>query len=205
MIYLLTFKIFLFTDEIPTYIQERGEAALAAYHRALETGRTYDKRTRILLIGQDRVGKTSLGKCLRGEPFDKDEPSTDGVEMIPPVKNAGAGAWRNPAFLESTSAFDHKCAEVVTKELLSSSTKQSDSARQFTEEPVRDEKTREVATKDERASEVPSTEEPKSDVPTHEASRRDGTELTKSKLTVFFFYFLFFYFFILPSKLTVDT
>ena len=55
-------------------MEARGENALAAFHRALETGgSTYDKRVKILLVGQDRVGKTSLGKALRGEPFDEAE------------------------------------------------------------------------------------------------------------------------------------
>ena len=95
--------------------------ALEAYRRALETGETFDRRTKIVLIGQDRVGKTSLRRYLRGEAFDKDEASTNGIEMISPVKNAGKGAWRNPASLENTSALDHKCAELVAEELLSSS------------------------------------------------------------------------------------
>ena len=94
---------------------------LEAYRRALETGETFDRRTKIMLIGQDRVGKTSLRRYLRGEAFDIDEASTHGIEMISPVKNAGKGAWRNPAPLENTSALEHKCAELVAKELLSSS------------------------------------------------------------------------------------
>ena len=65
--------------------------ALEAYRRALETGETFDRRTKIVLIGQDRVGKTSLRRFLRGEAFDKDEASTNGIEMISPVKNAGKG------------------------------------------------------------------------------------------------------------------
>ena len=41
--------------------------------------------------------------------------------MISPIKNAGKGAWRNPAPLENARALDHKCAEVAAKELLISS------------------------------------------------------------------------------------
>lgn len=101
---------------------------LEAYHRGLQTGRTLDKRIKILLIGQDRVGKTSLGKNLRGEQFNQHEPSTDGVKMMPAIKEAGLGAQRNPASLESTSAFDLKCAELVTKELLCFSPKIKDTS-----------------------------------------------------------------------------
>ena len=101
-------------------MRARGEKALAAYHRALRTGgSTYDKRVKILLVGQDRVGKTSLGKALRGLPFDKDEESTEGVQMSPAIKNAGIKAWRNPASLERITAFDHKIAIKAARELLS--------------------------------------------------------------------------------------
>ncbi|XP_022806712.1 uncharacterized protein LOC111343787 [Stylophora pistillata] len=123
-------------DVIPFYVLARGEFALEAYQRGLQSGRTFDKRTKILLIGQDSVGKTSLGKNLRGENFNPREPSTDGVKMMPAVKNAGLGAWRNPAFLESTSPFDFKCAELVTKELLSSSPKVKDAELGARRNPV---------------------------------------------------------------------
>ena len=101
-------------------MQARGGEAVAAFHRALETGgSTYDKRVKILLVGQDRVGKTSLGKALRGEPFDEAECSTDGVQMIPAVKNAGTGAWRNPASVEHITVYDHKVAAKTAENLLS--------------------------------------------------------------------------------------
>ena len=106
-------------DLTPAYVRARGEKALAAYNRALDTGRTNDKRVKVLLVGQDRVGKTSLSKYLRGELFDESEPSTEGVTMIPPVKNAGTDAWRNPAHLKGTTIFDHKMTAKIT-ELLSS-------------------------------------------------------------------------------------
>ena len=106
-------------------MRARGEKALAAFHRALEAGgSTFDKRVKILLVGQDRVGKTSLGKALRGEPFSEAECSTDGVQMVPAVKNAGTGAWRNPASLEHTTVFDHKVAAETAKNLLGTHSEQ---------------------------------------------------------------------------------
>ena len=106
-------------------MRARGGKALAAYHRALEAGgSTYDKRVKVLLVGQDRVGKTSLGKALRGEPFDETELSTDGVQMFPAVKNAGTDAWRNPASLEHTTLFDHKVAAKTAEDLLSKHSEQ---------------------------------------------------------------------------------
>jgi len=110
--------LFSTEDLTPAYVLARGRKAVAAYHRALATGRTCDKRVKILLVGQDRVGKTSLGKSLRSEPFDENEPSTAGVQMIPPVKNAGIEAWRNPSHLERTTVFDHNIAATVSRELV---------------------------------------------------------------------------------------
>ena len=110
---------------IPAFLRAKGDKALAAYHRAIETGgSTYDKRVKVLLVGQDRVGKTSLGKALRGEPFDQAELSTEGVQMIPAIKNAGTGAWRNPASPEHTTVFDHKVAAKTAEDLLSKHSEQ---------------------------------------------------------------------------------
>ena len=104
---------------IPAYVRAVGEKALTAYNRALETGWTYDKRVKVLLVGQDRVGKTSLSKNLRGESFDESEPSTEGVTMIPPVMDAGTDAWTNPVHLKGTNIFDHKMAAKITEYLSS--------------------------------------------------------------------------------------
>ena len=68
------------------------------------------------IIGPDRVGKTSLGKSLTGAPFNDKEPSTDGVQMSLPIKNAGTKAWKNLPSHQNTTAFDHKCAEIVKEE-----------------------------------------------------------------------------------------
>lgn len=119
-------------------MQARGKKALTAYRKALATGRTFDKRVKVLLVGQDRVGKTSLRKALRGEPFVKGEPSTDGVQMIPPVKNAGTDAWQNPTSLEHTTVFDHKITAKVTRELFSSPAEQP-AVKQSSENRARDE------------------------------------------------------------------
>ncbi|XP_022800149.1 uncharacterized protein LOC111338008 [Stylophora pistillata] len=121
----------LVTGGIPWYVLVGGPSVFKAYQRGLEFGKTYDKRTKILLIGQDRVGKTSLRKHLQGVKFDRDETSTSGVEMMPAVKNAAKQAWKNPASFESTSAFHHKCAELINKELSRSSPEKSHSARQL--------------------------------------------------------------------------
>ena len=114
-------------DSIPSYVDDRDAKTQAAYARALSLGDTYDKRVKILIVGQDRVGKTSLGKVLRGESFNINETSTSGVQMTPPIKNAGTVAWGNP---DDTHVFDHKVtAEMMTRELQSTPTKQSKNLR----------------------------------------------------------------------------
>ena len=54
-----------------------------AYERTLKDGYVTVYRSRILVIGQDRAGKTSLKKSLLGLPFDSKEQSTEGIEVDP--------------------------------------------------------------------------------------------------------------------------
>ena len=58
------------------------EAELA-YRDAVLEGRVKVCRARLLIIGQDRAGKTSLKKSLLGLPFNPDEPSTEVLEVNP--------------------------------------------------------------------------------------------------------------------------
>ena len=67
----------------PLEIEARGEKAQLAYQRALKDGAVNVYRGRVLLIGQDRAGKTSLKKSLIGLPFNSKEKSTDGIEVDP--------------------------------------------------------------------------------------------------------------------------
>ena len=67
----------------PLEIEARGEKAQLAYQSALKDGAVNVYRGRVLLIGQDRAGKTSLKKSLIGLPFKRKEKSTDGIEVDP--------------------------------------------------------------------------------------------------------------------------
>jgi len=84
---LLTFNkhpFFLFFFSLaPLEIEARGEKAQLAYQSALKDGAVNVYRGRVLLIGQDRAGKTSLKKSLIGLPFNPKEKSTDGIEVDP--------------------------------------------------------------------------------------------------------------------------
>ena len=76
---LLTFnKHLVFFSPVP-----REMAAQLAYESALKDGAVNVYRGRVLLIGQDRAGKTSLKKSLIGLPFNSKEKSTDGIEVDP--------------------------------------------------------------------------------------------------------------------------
>ncbi|CAH3187807.1 unnamed protein product, partial [Porites lobata] len=68
---------------VPLEIDARGEKAQLAYQSALKDGAVNVYRGRVLLIGQDRAGKTSLKKSLIGLPFNRKEKSTDGIEVDP--------------------------------------------------------------------------------------------------------------------------
>ena len=68
---------------VPKEIQIQGHRAEAAFKQAMEKGSLEVYRGRIMLLGQDRAGKTSLKKCLLGIPFDPEEESTVGVNVEP--------------------------------------------------------------------------------------------------------------------------
>jgi len=85
-----------------------GQRAQLAYEKALRDGFVNVYRGRILLIGQDRAGKTSLKKSLLGLPFDPKEQSTEGIEVqastcqieVEQVKNWHSTHGNKPGLLE---------------------------------------------------------------------------------------------------------
>ena len=64
---------------------ETCDFVLWIYEKALKEGSVNVYRGRILLVGQDRAGKTSLKKSLLGLPFNPKEPSTEGIEVDPSI------------------------------------------------------------------------------------------------------------------------
>ena len=79
----------------PKEIEARGKRAQLVYQRALRDGAVNVQRARILLIGQDRAGKTSLKKSLIGLPFDPKENSTEGIEVDPSIFQVHADEVKN--------------------------------------------------------------------------------------------------------------
>lgn len=66
---------------VPPEILARGPLALEAYNNALAEGKSCVKRVPLMLIGQDRSGKTSLKKSLKGICFNPVEDSTVSIDV----------------------------------------------------------------------------------------------------------------------------
>ena len=81
-----------------------------AYYKALENGEARNTRIPIMIVGNDRVGKSSLRKHLLGLPFHIEEPSTNGIE-VDVVELTGENAkdpWRTIGGRFFTSAEEAK-------------------------------------------------------------------------------------------------
>ena len=107
---------------VPSEILWRGPLAVKAYNNALMDGKAYIKRVPVMLIGQDRTGKTSLKKSLKGELFNAEESSTEGIETDPSHFKVSTEIWKtgqknNETDSESKFLFDHHVAELIIRSL----------------------------------------------------------------------------------------
>ena len=97
-----------------------------AYEKALRDGFVNVYRGRLLLIGQDRAGKTSLKKSLLGLPFDPKEQSTEGIEVqastcqieVEQVKNWHSTHGKKPGLLECSKDISKIVAEKLCGETM---------------------------------------------------------------------------------------
>ena len=109
---------------VPTEILARGPSALEAYNDALAEGKTCVKRVPLMLIGQDRSGKTSLKKSLKGIIFNPEEDSTDGIDVDRYHFQVSNDIWMTgKKDEESTSdadaiSFEHHAARFVAKQVM---------------------------------------------------------------------------------------
>ena len=107
----------------PPEINLRGPRALEAYNKALTEGKTRVKRIPIMLIGQERSGKTSLKKSLQGLQFNPDEDSTVGIDVDPSYFKVTTEIWKTgkkdqAANKKETAApYEHHVARVVFENL----------------------------------------------------------------------------------------
>ena len=111
---------FWFSQLVPPEIQARGIEAEHAFQRALKKGKVRVYRGRVMLIGQNRAGKTSLKKSLLGISFDPGEPSTDGIEVDPSRFEVDVDRVMNWQLVKNekfTSEFADDIARLVVGEL----------------------------------------------------------------------------------------
>ncbi|XP_078360035.1 uncharacterized protein LOC144644434 isoform X1 [Oculina patagonica] len=80
---------------VPLEIIARGPSARKAYQKALEDGKTQVRRIPVMLVGQERSGKTSLKKSLKGDRFDPQEGSTVGIDVDPSHFQVSTEIWRS--------------------------------------------------------------------------------------------------------------
>ena len=87
----------------------------------MQNGRVKVYRGRIMLLGQDRAGKTSLKKSLLGMPFNPEEESTIGVEVDPSKCEVEVDQVRNWEPTEGkkldVSEFSEDIARLIAKDL----------------------------------------------------------------------------------------
>ena len=115
--------LFLFIlHKVPREILARGTLALRAYNDALSEGKTCVKRVPVMLIGQDRSGKTSLKKSLRGLVFNPDEDSTVGIEVDPSHFEVSTEVWKAGEKDQQSSvlaiSYEHHAAQMIVGKLM---------------------------------------------------------------------------------------
>ena len=109
----------IITPIAPAEIIAQGDLAKQLYEKALKDGSVNVYRSRVLLVGQDRAGKTSLKKSLLGLPFDPKEQSTEGIEVDPSVceieveqvKNWNSTSENKPSLAEFSEDISRMLAE----------------------------------------------------------------------------------------------
>ena len=105
---------------------------MVAFKEAMEKGSVPVYRGRVMLLGQDRAGKTSLKKSLLGIPFDPDEESTVGIKVDPTkceveidqVKN-----WRIEQKNPGVSEFREDIAKITAERMKDLEQERNDPSR----------------------------------------------------------------------------
>ena len=121
------FKYFL--GGVPDEIKARGPRAKLAYENALKKGEVKLYRARIMLMGKDRAGKTSLKKSFLDLPFDPQEDSTDGIQVDPSkfeVKVDQVKNWKLTNENLGVSQFMSDLTKMVAREIQEDGDKEED-------------------------------------------------------------------------------
>ena len=125
---------FFFFFLAPAEIITLGINAKVLYEKALRDGAVNVYRGRILFLGQDRAGKTSLKKSLLGLPFDPKEQSTEGIEVDPSmckievdqIKNWRSTRENKPGLSEFSKEISRMLAEKRYHAILSADSGRED-------------------------------------------------------------------------------
>ncbi len=91
-----------------------------------------------MFIGQERSGKTSLKKSLKGDHFDANEESTRGIEVDPSYCKVTTEIWRpdqpdQTISSDSGISFEHQAARLIVHELKSKQETSEDSSSKSSE------------------------------------------------------------------------
>ena len=114
---------FITASSVPSEIYARGPQAVKAYDKALKEGKACIKRIPVMFIGQERTGKTSLKKSLKGEHFNAKEESTVGIETDSLYFKVSTEIWKSGKVKEEVQfepevQFEHLAAAKVISEFL---------------------------------------------------------------------------------------
>ena len=119
--------LFYFKPSVLSAILARGSGAKEAFNKALLEGDGYITRVPVMIVGQKRTGKTSLKRSLKGELFNPNEGSTEGIETDPSYFKVSPDVWRtgkNSKYTESepTFSFEHQVDQLIVESLLKKET-----------------------------------------------------------------------------------
>ncbi|KAL9974007.1 hypothetical protein ACROYT_G020535 [Oculina patagonica] len=110
-------------SSVPLDILTKGPKTVEIYNKALKDGKTFIKRVPVMFIGQERTGKTSLKKSLKGDTFDPMETSTEGIETADPsyfkVSREVWSTGKKNEEIDSGAAlsFEHHAARFISAQL----------------------------------------------------------------------------------------
>ena len=105
-------------SSVPLEILARGSEAVYAFQKAMQTGKVKVYRGRIIILGQDRAGKTSLKKSLLSLPFDPSEESTVGVEACEVEVDQVMNWTPSERKKLEESEFGDEIAKLIAKDLI---------------------------------------------------------------------------------------
>ena len=135
------------STEVPPEILARGPLALEAYNQAISEGGTCVMRVPLMVVGQDRSGKTSLKNSVMGKPFNPDEDSTVGIDADPSYFQVSTEVWKvgkkgEENDFETSLSYEQHVARLAAEHLRQKQSTPSEVVPEstFTEEILQDNK-----------------------------------------------------------------